>query len=283
MNSIKDSLEKSLKKSEWYPKYIGYKIRTFWKDIVGDVKAQYSCVDKMENGILYVIVTNTTWMQQLHIQKRILRNQINTYCNLEVVRDVRFKIGPMRKYGTIHIEKEYELTKIFPFDTVTIRKSALDSIEKKLEYLSNETLKMNMRMLFVDILKRKYFLDIHRIHTCPSCGITLFEGEKYCRLCTWKIYRKHILHIQNILKAHPTLIYMESDSYINCSRYDFYRAKEELIQKYIDKIRIKEPLYQDRHMLALLTKGKKAESMDIESVIEYTNRFRMFIDEVEEG
>jgi predicted nucleic acid-binding Zn ribbon protein len=55
-----------------------------WKDIVGDLLAERSAPEKYEHHVLFVKVTNSTWMQELVIIKPQILSRINNNLKMQV-------------------------------------------------------------------------------------------------------------------------------------------------------------------------------------------------------
>jgi hypothetical protein len=63
-----------------------------WRDIVGDLLAERSTPEKYEHHILFIKVSNSTWMQELILIKPLIIERLNKSLNLQV-NDIVFLIG----------------------------------------------------------------------------------------------------------------------------------------------------------------------------------------------
>ncbi|HOV16630.1 MAG TPA: DUF721 domain-containing protein [Candidatus Cloacimonadota bacterium] len=63
-----------------------------WRDIVGDLLAERSYPRKYEHHVLFVEVSNPTWMQELILTKEDLIKRLNERLDLQV-NDIIFLIG----------------------------------------------------------------------------------------------------------------------------------------------------------------------------------------------
>jgi hypothetical protein len=63
-----------------------------WKDIVGDLLAERSAPEKYEHHVLFVKVSNPTWMQELVLNKVEIIKRLNSRLELQV-NDIIFIVG----------------------------------------------------------------------------------------------------------------------------------------------------------------------------------------------
>ncbi len=90
---IHSVLERTLKGLE-----IDLPIRTHaiwgaWEEIVGEGVAGQTRPRAVRNGILFIDVSHSTWVQQLQFLKPTLLEKINTFLGTASIQDIRFKLG----------------------------------------------------------------------------------------------------------------------------------------------------------------------------------------------
>ena len=61
-----------------------------WSEIVGEKISKNSKATKMSNGVLYIETKNSTWRQELQLQKKEIIKQINKKLNKKTIKDIRF-------------------------------------------------------------------------------------------------------------------------------------------------------------------------------------------------
>lgn len=61
--------------------------------VVGEALARKACPTAIRNGTLFVMVSNSTLIQELQFAKATLRDRLNRKLEASVVRDIRFVIG----------------------------------------------------------------------------------------------------------------------------------------------------------------------------------------------
>ncbi len=62
-----------------------------WNTVVGDVVAQVSAPVKVEKGVLIVSVKNSTWRQELSMQKPQILKKYEKLFGAGVITDIRFQ------------------------------------------------------------------------------------------------------------------------------------------------------------------------------------------------
>ena len=61
-----------------------------WPEIVGEKLSKVTTADKIENGILFVRVTNSAWRNELIYMKNEIINRIYSSLKTDLIRDIRF-------------------------------------------------------------------------------------------------------------------------------------------------------------------------------------------------
>jgi hypothetical protein len=70
-----------------------YRVWEVWEEAVGEALARKACPTKIQNGKLFVTVSNSVMMQELQFAKATLRERLNKKLGAVVVRDIMFVIG----------------------------------------------------------------------------------------------------------------------------------------------------------------------------------------------
>ncbi len=72
-------------------------IHALWRHAVGEKIAAQTSPASIRKGVLMVNVTNSVWMQQLHFLKDEITEKLNAELGAPAVRQIKFKIGPVRE------------------------------------------------------------------------------------------------------------------------------------------------------------------------------------------
>ncbi len=103
---IKEILEDLFKDLDIYLKIKSYEVLNLWDRVVGEYIAKNSCPEHITNGILYVKVKNSLWLQELVLLKNNLIESLNKGMGMEIVKDIHFKIGKLENKGKYKKEKQ---------------------------------------------------------------------------------------------------------------------------------------------------------------------------------
>ena len=76
----------------WQGKLECHRLFSFWDQVVGKEIASHARPKLLRGSVLWVDVTDSVWMQQLHFQKTEILESINARLNGTAVNDMRFKL-----------------------------------------------------------------------------------------------------------------------------------------------------------------------------------------------
>lgn len=69
-----------------------WKLWLNWKDIVGPSTAEYTEPVAYHNGVLWLWVKNSTWMQQMTFMSETIKNTVNQKYKKDFVREIRYTL-----------------------------------------------------------------------------------------------------------------------------------------------------------------------------------------------
>jgi hypothetical protein len=91
--SVGAILEKTLKKMSLDRKLKEHEIWNVWNGVVGEHVSQNAQPDFMKNKILFVKVSSSPWMQQLHYMGKGIVEALNKRLGTHLIEEIRFKLG----------------------------------------------------------------------------------------------------------------------------------------------------------------------------------------------
>lgn len=163
----------------------------FWNFIVGPKIACHTNPYRLENGILKVMVSSSSWAQQLSFMKeQILRGYLEL-TGEELVKDIRFQIGKKADDGkkkekveqlTLDFNKykypdEFQLGRIqLPPDTVCL-------IDEQVRFIKDEQLRDQMKSVMEKDFKIRIWKEMKGWKPCPVCNVFMEPGQKICMIC----------------------------------------------------------------------------------------------------
>ena len=70
-------------------------LRDTWNKAVGDRIAENTHPESVRKGVLFVNVSNSVWMQELHFLRDKILEKVNKEPGSTRIEEIRFKIGPL--------------------------------------------------------------------------------------------------------------------------------------------------------------------------------------------
>jgi len=70
-----------------------YRIWEVWQDAVGEALARKAQPSNMQNGRLFVTVTNSVWMQEVQFYKGLIKKEVNLRLGTPLIKDIFFVLG----------------------------------------------------------------------------------------------------------------------------------------------------------------------------------------------
>jgi len=86
-------LEKALKNMSLDRKLKEHEIWNVWNSVAGEHVARHAQPEFMRNGILFVRVSTSPWMQQLSYMGKGITEALNERLGAPIVEEIRFKLG----------------------------------------------------------------------------------------------------------------------------------------------------------------------------------------------
>ena len=126
---------------KWRAKLELHRVFEFWNDIVGKDIAAVARPALIRGHVLWVAVTDSVWMQQLHLQKMLLLQKINRQLKDETFADIRFQLN-----SSLAPPPEPDAGKAKP---VYLDKKKEQEFDRLINSLENDDLKASLKHLWV--------------------------------------------------------------------------------------------------------------------------------------
>lgn len=234
-----------------------YLFQKRWKKIVGAVMAEESYITGCKGPLLFVRVTNSTFLQQLFmmkadILKELQKDEIGRYFT-----DIKFLAGspqkPYKPFTTLDpvnqtIEKEHKrYSQSLTEEEETWIRSWVDGHVKK------EALRPQFAEMMEEVLKIRKGELKDGYHPCSICGSLCPPASPICPACQRKLAKTKKNKVILILKENPHYTYQEVRAILPCEYSMYEEARDILIHRAKEKIFRKEAASEEkRKLLALL-------------------------------
>jgi predicted nucleic acid-binding Zn ribbon protein len=143
-------LKELFQRKKWQLTLDRHKIFAIWEEIVGTHIAAHAMPDCIRGEVLWLTVTDSVWMQHLHLEKMTLLANINERLGEQGLQDIRFRL-------------DTKLARRPPADAASKSRPAgeqarpddVSRFEELIQPLQDEELKATMRRLWLKSWCRK--------------------------------------------------------------------------------------------------------------------------------
>ena len=106
-------LDDMISRKNWSKKIKQHTVFELWPEVVEKDIAQRTCPSVIRGSVLWIRVSDSVWMQQLHLQKPLILEKINRKLKGAVISDLRFQVdssldGVDIDYSSRPIQEEFE-------------------------------------------------------------------------------------------------------------------------------------------------------------------------------
>ena len=138
---ISQLLSTVFENKKWRSKLELHRVFEFWDKTVGKEIAAVAQPSLFRGSILWVKVKDSIWMQQLHLQKILLLENINAQLNGEKISDIHFQLDSSLSAPP---KPETEKPKL-----VLLDKKKEQDFDKLIGSLKNDDLKASLKSLWI--------------------------------------------------------------------------------------------------------------------------------------
>ncbi|MBI2252134.1 MAG: DUF721 domain-containing protein [Armatimonadetes bacterium] len=171
---IEELLESYSKKFNLSSQFKLIKIDSFWEEIAGEKIFQNTQISFIKDGILYVKVKNSAWVYELSCLKEIIRQKINQKLNENIIKDLHFKTGIIKKNYSKSILKS----------APPLSNQEEEKIKTILENISDDHLREILGRILTKSIQLKHLKKKSGWNKCVSCGD--LSKEHLCPFCQLK-------------------------------------------------------------------------------------------------
>lgn len=130
-NSISSLLPALVHEKGWAKQLDLHSIFVGWRDLAGDELERYAQPLKIERGVLWLEVENSSWLQQFQYQKLELLEKLNNSLRTDRIKDIKMVLRKGNAPGSA-VNKTAEVSFIRP------SKEAITAFQKQIECIVDE-------------------------------------------------------------------------------------------------------------------------------------------------
>lgn len=229
MYCTKDILPLTLKNLGFKNNLVSQTIIFKWEDIVGNDIATHCCPHRVKNGVLFLSVDNPVWGHHLSIMKLQLISKINHYLSEQLIKDIKVFAGDLSHRPNLLEDEPTEqfapLLAKLQLTTVQCMK-----VSETVKTVNDSALKYRFRRLLIKDQKFKLLKQQSGWQPCLNCSVLCAPPAKYCTACSLHRTQQQQQQLRMLLFETPWLRYKDVFEFKQCTKAEYIRAKQELIQ-----------------------------------------------------
>lgn len=228
MQAVGNILEATLKNLGLKKRYHAELAIERWDTIVGDEIAAHSWPVKIEFGVMLVHVNHSAWCHHLSMLKESIIAKTNQFIGEKIVKDIRFQAGYL--VNTKNQESEQPKVSLKrQLTAVRFNQDELQAMEESVREIADDRLRKKLSGLRRKAAALNKIRVHHKWHMCTNCQSLCPPEEELCTACRLQLRDEKLRSIRKFLVEAPWLTYEELRQYMECTKYEFDRAKTELI------------------------------------------------------
>ncbi|MEA4835890.1 MAG: DUF721 domain-containing protein [Anaeromusa sp.] len=245
-----------------------------WRQLVGDDIADHSQPQKVEFGVLVVMVDSSVWTHHLTLLKTDILQKIHQYTGEKLISDLRFKAGILRSETNNNtVEMEEAPPRRYWYQARWNEEEA-GQIGRLAAAANDEDVRGASLKLLKKIRLSRRWKEEHGWQACASCGRLRPPGEKECSICAFEARRDKRQNIRELLTGAPWLLYGQLRQYIECTSYEYTSVKADILAGLLRDLQ--EQRLDDLRLstLVMLTTGLQPEALTEELKMSTVEKFR---------
>ncbi len=152
-----------------------------WHTVVGDAIARIARPLRLEDDTLWVAVVNSTWLQELHFQQKVILERLNTLAGEQAFKHLRFVVRSQLPQAPQVVATPETPTHI-P-DTVQLTSSERAEIAEQLAGVEPPELRRALQLAREASLRYQKWRAQQGWRRCPGCDCYYDEPEPLCFIC----------------------------------------------------------------------------------------------------
>ncbi len=205
---------------------------SIWSKAVGEDISERTNPVSIRNGILFVGVTNSMWLQQLIFMKSEILAKLNEKLGGDFVKDIHFRVTHF-SYSKTETTTSQSASYSHPSVDVELDEDELKQIDKLLVGFPDQEVRDRLYKFLVKDAKRQKGWAKQGYVKCKLCGAYHKQEEEICPICQSSLDENRVEVIKKILEGNPWLRCEEILAMgININRTEYRKAKFDLISKY---------------------------------------------------
>ncbi|MDI6827830.1 MAG: DciA family protein [Armatimonadota bacterium] len=151
-----------------------------WDEVVGSQIASATRPEFVRDGMLFVLVKNSVWSNELALYKSDIINRLNKRLGARTIRDIVFKVGKLPSPRRAKTEPE---AKDLRLEGISLSDDELEQVEAVAGSAGDPQLKESLRGILITALRLEKWKKIQGWRPCSKCGALQNGSSTFCPLC----------------------------------------------------------------------------------------------------
>ena len=185
-SSMKANLYQVLKESGVNNFQFHQQILDLWEDVVGEMVSKHSRPDRIVNGILYIEVKNSSWINEISFLRTDIIDKYNLTLKQKYIKDIKFFL----KKNDSQTNKPFFMPKNKTVKeserSITLKKLSSgekQEIEDNIGDIDDEKLRKSLQKFLETSRKKQLALIEKGWKKCSRCN-SLHQGKNsFCKFC----------------------------------------------------------------------------------------------------
>lgn len=152
-----------------------------WHTVVGEGIARVARPLRLEDDTLWVAVVNSTWLQELRFQQKVILERLNAIVGEEAFKHLRFVVRSQLPPQPQVVETPDPSTRI-P-DTVRLNDEERAEVAERFAHVEPPELRQALQRAYEANLRYQKWCAEQGWRQCPVCQCYYDEPEPLCFLC----------------------------------------------------------------------------------------------------
>lgn len=178
-HSLAAVLSNTLKNSNMESRILENICLLSWDEVVGERISAAAQPDGVRDGVIFVKTKSPTWANELIFYKPEIINKLNAKVNKNVIKDIIFKAGKIKKEKTVKANKTYSNLKV---DEIELSDEEIEFINKTVSSAGNAS--NDLFKLMETGLKLDKWKLLNGWTPCKVCSSLQNEPDGVCIFCS---------------------------------------------------------------------------------------------------
>ncbi len=240
-----------LQKFENHPRYILFRLKKEWENIVGSLLAEKSFVANWEDGIVTVKTDNSVWMNQLFITRNTIKKRIREKFPQQEIKEINFLTSQRKSKKNKEPSKTEKI-----WQKAELSPEEISKIKVRNQFIPSSELKKSLENLQQAAQKINKEKRINGWLPCTRCATLTDSEDQLCITCALQKEKYREAMILQAILANPSITFEELEKKLQsiivdtsfsptkenffipepCTEKEYYDSRNYLIARILDHI-----------------------------------------------